>query len=126
MSITLSTSARDVLCNAIVDQIDLGASDGTLEFYVDGFATLLATLTFSSTAFGASSNGVATANSITSDTSADDTGTVGVFQILNGESSPLLSGTCSASGGDINFNTTSINTGDSIAVTSLTVTVPAS
>ena len=126
MAVTLSTSARNVLCDAIVDEIDVGASDGSLDFYVDGFGTLLAELTFSSTAFGDAASGVATANAITSDTSANDTGTVGVFQILNGEGSPLLSGTVSASGGDINFNTTSINTGDSVAVTALTVTVPAS
>jgi len=125
MGLILATSARDTINNALVDMIDT-AGTGKLDFYTDGFGTLLAELTFSATAFGSSSTGVSTANSITSDTSANATGTAGAFRIKAGNDEVVLSGTVSASGGDINFNTTSINTGDSVAVTSLTVTVPAS
>ena len=36
MAIILTTSARDTLCDAIVDMIDNGAGAGKLDFYVDG------------------------------------------------------------------------------------------
>jgi len=124
MAITLSTSARDVSVEAISDLVDVGGA-GTLEIYTDSFGTLIAELTFSDPAFGGASSGVVTANSITQDTSANSTGTMGAFQFLNGEGSPLLSGSVSASGGDINFNTTSVIEGDTIRVSSMTLTVPA-
>ena len=128
MGVTLSTSARNVLCDAIVDEVDIGAGAGTIEFYTASFATLLSDITFNEPAFTASVAGVCSADvdPALQDTSANNTGTVEAFRILNGESQPLLSGTVSASGGDINFNTTSINLADSVSITSLTVTVPAS
>lgn len=124
MSITLSTSARDVLANAVSDLIDVGGA-GTLKIYTDGFGILLAELAFSNPAFGAASNGVCTANTITQDTSANSDGTMGVFQFINGENSPILSGTISASGGDINFDSLVVIEGDTIRVQSMTLTVPA-
>ena len=124
MAITLSTSARDVSVEAISDLVDVGGA-GTLEIYTDSFGTLIAELTFSNPAFGGASSGVVTANAITQDTRANSTGTMGAFQYLNGEGSPLLSGSVSASGGDINFNTTSVIEGDTIRVSSMTLTVPA-
>ena len=125
MSITLSTSARDDAVNALADMVDVGGA-GTIEFYTASFATLLAELSFSNPAFGAGTSGTATANAITTDTSANDSGTLSVFQIINGEGSPVLSGDVSASGGDINFDSTAVIIGDTIRVDSLTLTVPAS
>jgi len=126
MSVVLSTCARDESCNAIVDLPDVGGA-GTLEFYTAGMALLLAELPFSATAFGASSVGVASADTITQDTSANNTGTAELFVFKNGDDQPVLSGTVSATGagGDIELNTTSINVGDSLSMSSLTVTVPA-
>jgi hypothetical protein len=65
MAFEISTAARDAACDAIVDLIDSGGT-GTIQIR-DGAqpaspndvasGTLLATLTFSATAFGASSSG---------------------------------------------------------------------
>ena len=125
MAVTLTTSARDTACDSIVDLIDT-AGTGKLDFYTDGFGTLLAELVFGATAFGASSTGTATANAITAETSAVATGTAGAFRIMGGNDEVVMSGSVSASGGDINLNTTSIFQGDSLSISSLTVTVPAS
>ena len=126
MSVVLTTCARDESCNSIVDLVDVGGT-GTLEFYTAGQALLLAELPFSATAFTASSEGVASADTITQDTSANNTGTAELFVFKNGDDSAVLSGTVSATGagGDIELNTTSINVGDSLSMSSLTVTVPA-
>ena len=131
MGVVISTSARDNACDAVVDLVDSGSSAsnnfGVLEFYTGDFVTLLAECNFSNNAFGNASTGVATANSISLDSSANATGVCERFRFVNTDGQPVLSGTVSATGngGDIELNTTSITVGDSLSITSLTVTMPA-
>jgi len=83
----------------------------------------LASLTFGATAFGAASNGVATANAITSDTDADATGTVTWFRCFKSDhTTAVFDGSAGTSGCDINFNTTSIVIHGTVAVTAFTYT----
>jgi hypothetical protein len=91
-----------------------------------GGAVLLAELTLNATAFPAASGGVLTANAITSDTSADNTGTASFFRILDsGASTVLFQGAVSTSGAELNLNTTSIVAAALVGVSSLTITIPA-
>jgi len=93
--------------------------------------TKLSTLTLSSTAFAAAtnatSNGIATAtaNTITSDTSAAATGTAGYFRLKTATGgTTIVQGNVGTSGCDMNLNTTSINAGDTVAITSFLITLP--
>lgn len=122
----IATSVRNAMCDAFVDQIDVGSGTAVLRIYNAGFSTLLAELSFSSTAFGSASNGTATANSISDDTSANATGTASVFRVLNKDGTTVFEGTVGVSGADINFNSVSITSGDRISISSMTVTMPAS
>ena len=124
MAITLPNATRSAACDAIVDLIDGGTGAGYLEFQTSG-SVEAATVTFSATAFGAASNGVATAATITSDPDATG-GTVDRFQIFDGDDTVILSGSVGTSGEDINLNTLTISADDVVAVSSLTVTMPAS
>jgi hypothetical protein len=88
--------------------------------------TLLATLTFSSTAFASStaSGGTvtATANSITSGT-AGNTGTAGYFALLKSDGSTVVAtGSVGTSGADLNFNSLSISSGATVSCSSFTIT----
>lgn len=130
----LSTAARNAACDAIVDLLDVGGT-GTIRIRTStqptnvgdaDSGTLLGTLTFSATAFGASSTGTATAATITSDTSADASGTATQFRIYTGGGSIHSDGTCGTSGADLNFDNNVIVAGGVIAITSLTITVPIS
>lgn len=91
--------------------------------------TLGATCPMSATAFPAStsstSNGLATAtaNAITSATAAASI-TAGYFRIKSGGSTVILQGTCGTSSADLIMNTTTITTGDTVAITSFKVTLP--
>lgn len=133
MAYRLGTATRDAGCNAIVDLLDVGGA-GTIKIYtstqpgaVGGtYGTLLGTLTFSATAFGASSTGTATAASITSDTSADASGTAGTFTLNTNGGTVHSDGTCGTSGADLNFDNNVIVAGGTIACSSLTITQPIS
>ena len=131
----ISDAARNAACNALVDLID-AAGAGTLKIYTatqpagPGTAisdqTILATLTFSATAFGNAAAGVATADTITSDTSVDASGTAAWFRIATGAATAIFDGSIGTSGCDINFDSVTFVAGGTAAISALTITVPAS
>lgn len=130
----LTNAAASAAADAVVDLIDAGSGAGTIKIYTGtiptdantaiGAQTLLATLTFSDPAFGAASNGVATASAITSDSSADATGTAAWARIADSNGTTIMDVTVGTSGEDINFNTVSFVSGAAIAISSLTYTQP--
>lgn len=129
MAITLQTSARNAACDAIVGLIDAGAGAGTIEIKslastVSGINEV-ATLTFSDPAFGGASSGTATASAISDDTNATG-GTAAAFTVFDSDSNPIFQGTVSTSGADLNLSSTTIGAGDTVSITSFTVTMPAS
>lgn len=121
---TLSTKARNAACDAVVDLMDEGTGAGKLVFRTSGDAEV-ATLTFSDPAFGAAATGVATASAITSDTSATG-GTTTKATLEDSDAEVMLTATVATSAADINLSSTTIGAGDTVAVSSLTVTCPAS
>ena len=84
--------------------------------------TLLAQLTCSSTFAAASSGGVLTANAITTENSADGTGTASFFRITNSGGVAKIQGSVGTSGADLNLNTTSIVAGAAVSISSMTIT----
>lgn len=112
------------LCNSGKLRIYTASKPANADTALSG-QTLLAELTLNATAFGAASNGVATANAITSDSSADNTGTAAWFRVLASNGTTVIyDGTVGTSGCDLNLNTTSITSGAQVAITALTITVP--
>jgi hypothetical protein len=122
----LETPTRNAAADAVVDLVDAGATagNGTLVFQTATDAAV-ATLTFSATAFGAATGGVATAASITSDTNATG-GTAAQASIFDSDSTKILEATVGTTGAEINLSSTTIGAGDTVSVSSLTVTMPAS
>lgn len=134
----ISTAARNGACNGIVDLIDGGTGAGTLAVRTGSpptnvgdasSGTLLGTLTFSATAFGNASTGVATASAITSDTNADASGDAGYFRVFPGaaaDTAATFQGTAGNAGDspDLTFDNKTVVAGGTIAVSSFTVTVP--
>jgi hypothetical protein len=85
--------------------------------------TLLAELTCNSTFAAAASGGVLTLNAITSDSSANATGTASWFRIVqSGGSTHVLDGNVGTSGSDLNLNTVSIVSGATVSISSFTIT----
>lgn len=119
----LNTAARNAACNAVVDLMDVGSGDGALVFRTSGSAEV-ATLPFSATAFGDAATGVATANAITPDTSATG-GTTDRATLEDSDANAYVTASVGTSGEDINLSSVAIGVGDTVSMTSLTVTMPA-
>lgn len=128
----ITNAAASAAADAVVDKVDQGSGAGKLRIYdgtqaatadtAVGAQTLLAELSFGDPAFGAASNGVATANAITADSSANATGTASWFRVVDSDGTAIFDGTVGTSGADLNLNTTSIVSGAEVSVTSLTYT----
>ena len=110
------------LLNSGTIQIRTGAQPTNVGDAAQG--TLLGTLTFSATAFGAPSTGVVTAASITSDTNADASGTAGHARLLDSGAAIHSDATCGQGSGDFNFDNSVIVVGGTIAISALSLTAP--
>lgn len=120
-------------CDAVVDRMDLGGAgtlriyDGTIPTDADtavGAQVILSEHTLSATAFGAASNGVATAAAIGADTSANATGTAAWFRITNGAGTTIMDGTVGTATSDLIVNTVAFVSGANVTIDSFTVTMP--
>ena len=135
----LGTTARNGGCDGIVDLFDGGTPPATMAIRTGSpetnvsdasGGTLLGTVTFSNPAFGSASTGVATANAITSDSNADNSGVAGHFRAYQGaagDTAALCQGTAGDAGDapvDMQFDNKTIVAGGVIAISSMTVTVP--
>jgi hypothetical protein len=89
--------------------------------------TLLAELRFNATAFPAASAGVLTANAITSDSSADATGTASFVRCFESDGTTVicdLSVSATGGGGEVQFSTLSFVSGVTVSISSMTITAP--
>lgn len=94
-----------------------------------GAQTLLAQLTCAATAQAsitdANPGALATFDTITSDSSADATGTASFFRILTQSGGTVTNqGTVGTSSADLILNTTSITSGSTVSITAATMTLP--
>ena len=118
-------AAADAVCPLLNNgylRIYNGTQPATADTAISG-QTLLAELRFNATAFGAASNGVATANALTADSSADNTGTASWFRALKSDgTSTVFDGSVGTSAADLVLNSVLISAGASVSVTSFTYT----
>ena len=125
MALTLETVLRNDLADQIDDSINTGSGTATLEFETSGDVEV-ATINLQNPAFGAASTGVITLQGTPlQDTNATG-GTVAQFSIYDRDAAKQLEGTVSTSGADINISSTTVGAGDTVELTSFTITVPAS
>lgn len=106
-------------CSLVSGTIEIrDGSQPALDVALTG--NVLAVLTFGSPAFGASSSGTATANTITSGT-AGNTGTAAYFALKESGGSVVMTGTCGTSAANLNLSTTAIVTGATVSCSAFTI-----
>ena len=130
-----SASARDYAVDALTARLNVTAAgslagyDGTKPATADTALsgnTVLFVCPLSATSFGASSSGVATAAAITSDSSADATGTLSWHSLRNNAATRVVDGTAGVGTFNLNVNSTAVASGITVAVTSYTLTMAGS
>lgn len=129
-----SVARRNAAVDAMTARLNSGSiaiRTGAPETNVDDASsgTLLATLNYGASAFGSSASGTAAANAITSDTDADASGDAGHFrEYANGaaDTAPEAQGTAGEAldTPDLEFNNKSIVAGGTVAISSLTLSMP--
>lgn len=129
MALAYSTTLRNARMDAINTAANGGAGAALLRIY-DGTrpasggtaTTLLAELTFSDPAFGASASGVLTASAITQDSSANATGTATWFRVVDSSATFIMDGNVGTSGSDLNMTTTAIVSTQPVSCSSFVIT----
>lgn len=128
MATTLSTAARNAACNATTALVDAGAGAGKIRIKSAG-AVVIAEVTFGDPAFGAASNGVATANGLPlagAGIAAAGAGTAAAtFDVTDSTNAVVWSGAVGNGSGELSLNNTNIANGQVVTVTAFTHTQPA-
>jgi len=125
MAVTHPTAFRDTVADLVDSTLSTTAK---LVFRLTGTAgapgTAVATLSFGNPAFGASSSGTITANSIASDTNATGNASpVATATMETGAGTVIVHCAVAASGSDINLTGgLTIGAGDTVSCSSLTYT----
>jgi hypothetical protein len=136
MATRIADAARNAAADAVVDRIDAGAGAGTLTIKTGtqpadaddaGSGTDLVVITLSDPAYGAASAGAAALSGTPSGT-AIATGTAGWFRVEDSTGANVFDGsvTGTGGGGDLELDNTSIATGQTVTISSLGFSVPAS
>lgn len=128
--VTLVTATRNVMCDALVDLIDVGVADaqGDCVFETSGDVEVALCLFSAPPAYGAAAAGVAEENAIADDSSAAG-GLVEHANIRDRDNNSVMELTCTApaGGGDIEITGgLTIGVGATVSVSDLSVTMPAS
>lgn len=134
MATRLSTAARNASANAIAALVDADAGAGTLKIYSGSqpatgdtaeSGTLLATVAFAVTAFGAASSGVITATDPAAVTGIA-AGDAGWFRVEDASGDNVFDGSVTATGGggDLQLATVTISIGVTVDITNFTYTQP--
>lgn len=126
----MALAYSDTVRNARLDAITTAAGASALLRIYDGTrpatggtaTTLLAELTCNATFAPGASSGALTLNSITTDSSANATGTATWFRLVTSGGTFVLDGNVGTSGSDLNLNTTNLVLGGPVAVSSFVIT----
>lgn len=124
MGVIYAAALRTARMNEVVAAIDAGSGAGKLKIGSAAMASVLATLTL------ADPCGSVSGDTLTldfdpdiSDTSADNSGTAAAATITDSDDNVIISGlTVSTSGANINLDSTSITAGQTVTITSGTIT----
>lgn len=121
MSVTYSTALKNTRMNAVVSAIDAGSSHGTIEICSAAYAAVLAAVPLSDPC-GSVSGGVLTFT-MPQTVAAAASGTAAIARMKDSDGNVVVSGlTVGLSGADIVLDSLSITAGQTVGISSATLT----
>ena len=126
MALTLQTVIRDALSNEIDNEINAGLTEtgGKMVIETTGDAEI-SLHRFDATAFNASSTGVITLQSTPIDDTSAIAGIAAQFSLSDRNNVKVLEGVVQVTGADLDLSSLSVGGGDTVSLTSFTITTPA-
>ncbi|ULQ45880.1 hypothetical protein JN531_012295 [Flagellatimonas centrodinii] len=128
MAISHSNAARNAMADAVDAQVNTGSADASGDFVLiaSGGPTDLVSIVLQDPAFGAAASGVITLAGTPLSNTASATGTTDTFEIRDKDNGVVIDGTVTATGGggDVEIDNTSIASGQTVELSSLTWTAP--
>jgi hypothetical protein len=122
LAVTYASGLKSTRMAAVITAIDVAAPVAYIEIGTAGMAATLVTIALSDPSFTESAGVITMAGAPKSGT-ATGTGTAAAARIRTGAAADVVTGlTVGTSGSDINLNSTSITTGQTITLTSGTIT----
>ena len=122
MAVTYAAGLKTTRMQAVRDAIDAGAGAGKLEIGTAAMAAILVTITLADPASTVSGDQLTLAGTPKSGT-ASGTGTAAAARIRTSADADVVTGlTVSTSGADINLDSVSITSGQTVTITSGTIT----
>lgn len=123
-TVNAEADAHSALLNSGYLRIYDGTQPANADATLSG-QTLLAELIFGVTAFAAASGGIANANTITADSSANATGTAAWYRTFKSDGTTVVSdGSVGTAGANLNLNSVSIIIGSVVSVSAFIFTQP--
>ncbi len=122
MAVTYASGLKDTRMTAVRDAIDAGAGAGYIEIGTAGMAAVLVTITLADPS-ATISGGVLTLSGTPKSGVASGTGTAAAARIRTSAAADVVTGlTVGTTGSDINLDSTSITSGQTVTITSGTIT----
>lgn len=122
MTVAYVSSLKTTRMNSVITAIDAAVGNGYIEIGTAGMALVLVTIAFQKPSF-TESGGVITMAGAPKSGIATGTGTAAAARIRTSVAADVITGlTVGVSGSDINLNSTSITTGQTVTLTSGTIT----
>lgn len=121
MAVNYSNTVKDNRMNQVLNAIDAGTA-GSMDIGTAGLSTVLVNIPFTKPSFSEASQTLTLLNTPRSGT-ASQSGTAAAARIKDSASTNVITGlTVGTSGSDINLNSTSITSGQTVTLTSGTIT----
>ncbi len=123
MSVNYSATLKATRMQDVIAAIDAGPGPGTLEICSAAYALVLATIALAKPSFTQSGGVITLAGVPRSDASADAGGTAAIARFKDSTGTVVVDGlTVGVGTGDIQLNSVAISAGQSVTITSGTIT----
>src|ERR1700724_4223575 len=123
MAVNYAPALKDDRMTCVITRLDAQSGVAKIEICTSAYATVLSTISLAKPSFTESSGVLTMAGAPKSDSSAANTGTAALARIKDSAGTTWVQGlTCGVGSGDLQLNSLSITSGQTVSIVSATIT----